>query len=106
MTHGLTKEKSKEPKHATKIYHGSLREMEERMSKAGAGAFFLYYGKMIIRKLKESGATSPQNAKTLGEAGITGFFEARHVARLRFLGKIKEIVDTNGEKRYYVPSNS
>ena len=68
-----------------------------------AGAIFLYYGSMIKRKLKESGATSPENARTLEEAGITGFFEVRHVARLRFLGKIKEIVDAKGEKRYYVP---
>jgi hypothetical protein len=70
---------------------------------SGAGGILLGYGRMIIRKLEESGATSPQNAKTLGEAGITGFFEVRHVARMKFLGKIKEIVDSNGQKRYYVP---
>jgi hypothetical protein len=68
-----------------------------------AHGIFLHYGRMIIRKLKESGATSPENAKTLDEAGTTGFFEVRHVARLRFVGKIKEVAGTKGEKRYYVP---
>lgn len=68
-----------------------------------AHGILLYYGRKIIKKLKESGATSPENARTLGEAGITGFIEVRHVARLRFAGKIEEIVDAKNEKRYYIP---
>jgi hypothetical protein len=73
------------------------------LTTSSAAAILLYYNRKIIKKLKESGATSPENARTLDEAGITGLIEVRHVARLRFTGKVKEIVDAKNEKRYYIP---
>jgi hypothetical protein len=62
----------------------------------------LYFNRKIIKKLEESGATSPENAKTKEEAGLSNL-ESLHLNRLTALGKIRRITDKNGEERYYVP---
>lgn len=69
---------------------------------AEAAGFFLYYNQQVINKLKKAGATSPENAKTSEEAGITKI-EARSIPRLIFIGKVKEIRSVDGKKRYYIP---
>lgn len=66
-----------------------------------AAGFLLYYNRQVIKKLKKSGATSPDNARTLEEAGITAR-EARSIGRLELVGKIHEVTDKEGNKRYYV----
>jgi len=68
---------------------------------AEAAGFFLYYNRQVIKKLEKAGATSPEDAKTPEEAGITKI-EARSIPRLKLVGKVKEITDTKGEKRYYL----
>jgi hypothetical protein len=66
-----------------------------------ATGFLLCYNRQVIKKLKQVGATSPENAKTTQEAGITTI-EARSIPRLKFVGQVIEIIDEKGSKRYYV----
>jgi len=73
----------------------------ERIKLAEAAGFFLYYNRQVIRKLKKAGATSPETARTPEDAGITKI-EARSIPRLKSVGKVKEVIDERGEKRYYV----
>jgi hypothetical protein len=60
------------------------------------------YNRRAIRKLRELSATSPENAKTLRELGITRNELAFGLSVLQTKGKVKEIFDTKGKKRYYL----
>jgi hypothetical protein len=64
--------------------------------------FIFFYNRRTIGKLGRLSATSPDNAKTLRELGITGTEEALSLPRLLATGRVKEIVDVKGEKRYYL----
>ncbi len=59
-----------------------------------------FYNRRTIRKLRQLSATSPENAKTLRELGITRTEEALSLQSLQTKGRVKEIVDAKGEKRY------
>lgn len=61
-----------------------------------------FYNRRTIRKLRRVSATSPKNAKTLRELGIDGAEEALSLSVLQTKGRVKEIVDTKGEKRHYL----
>jgi hypothetical protein len=65
--------------------------------------FTIFYSRITIRKLRRLSATSPETAKTLKELNIRGVEEAFTLPRLLKAGKVKEIIDENGEKRYYLP---
>lgn len=64
--------------------------------------FTFFYNRRTIRKLRQLSATSPENAKTLKELGITRNEEAFSLSVLQAKGRVEEIVDTKGEKRYYL----
>jgi hypothetical protein len=60
------------------------------------------YNRRTIKKLRELSATSPENAKTLRELRITRNELAFGLSVLQTKGRVKEIVDAKGEKRYYI----
>ena len=60
------------------------------------------YNRRTVRKLRELNATSPENAKTLKELGITRNELAFGLSVLQAKDRVKEIVDTKGERRYYL----
>jgi hypothetical protein len=64
--------------------------------------FNFFYNRRTIGKLKRLSATTPENAKTSSELGINGTEEALSLSVLLEKGRVKEIVDTKGEKRYYI----
>lgn len=64
--------------------------------------FFFIYGKRLRRKLEEAGAVSENMARTINELGLSSR-EIRTLKRNVWIGKVKEIVDKRGEKRYFVP---
>jgi hypothetical protein len=59
------------------------------------------YNRRTIRKLGQLNATTPENAKTLRELGITRSELAFGLSVLQAKDRVKEIVDTKGERRYY-----
>lgn len=61
-----------------------------------------FYNRKTIRKLRRLSATSPENAKTLRELGITRAEEALSLPRLLTKGRVKEVMDAKGEKRHYL----
>ncbi|MGB9778769.1 MAG: hypothetical protein ACPLW8_05135 [Candidatus Bathyarchaeales archaeon] len=64
-----------------------------------AASIILYIHRKIIKKLQKANATA-ENPKTAEEAGITTN-ELQWIDGLIFQGKVKEIVDEEGNKRYY-----
>jgi len=67
---------------------------------AEAGWFFIH-GKRLRKKLKDAGTISEDTAKTVKELGLSNR-EIRTLKRNVAIGKVKEIMDKKGEKRYYV----
>jgi SOS response regulatory protein OraA/RecX len=68
---------------------------------AEAGWFFIH-GSRLRRKLKEAGAVSEETAKTIEELNLNSR-EIRTLKRNVWIGKVKEVTDEKGVKRYYVP---
>ena len=68
---------------------------------AETGILFAY-GRLLREKLQKAGAVSKETAKTIEELGLSGR-EIRTLKRNVWAGKIKEVVDDKGKKRYYVP---
>jgi len=64
-------------------------------------AWMFIHGRRLRRKLKEAGAISEGTAKTILELGLSSR-EIRTLKRNVAIGKVKEITDEKGEKRYYV----
>jgi len=64
-------------------------------------AWMFIHGKRLRRKLKEAGAISEDTAKTISELRLSSR-EIRTLERNIIIGKLKEITDAKGEKRYYV----
>ena len=64
-------------------------------------AWMFIHGKRLRRKLKEAGAISEDMAKTISELGLSNR-EIRTLERNVVIGKVKEITNKKGEKRYYV----
>ncbi len=62
------------------------------------------YGRRFREKLKKAGAVSEETAKTIEELGLSNR-EIRTLRRNVAIGKVREITDEKGEKRYYVPSS-
>jgi hypothetical protein len=68
----------------------------------GISIFMFIYNRRTMRKLRRLSATTPENAKTLRELGINRTEEALSLSVLQTKGRVKEIVDIKGEKRYYL----
>jgi hypothetical protein len=67
-----------------------------------AEAILIVYSKRLREKLKKAGAISEDRAKTIRELDLSSR-EIRTLKRNVWIGKVKEITDEKGEKRYYVP---
>jgi len=67
-----------------------------------AEAKLIVYSRRLREKLKKAGAISEDTAKTIGELDLSSR-EIRTLKRNVWIGKVKEIKDEKGEKRYYVP---
>lgn len=65
-------------------------------------AWMFIHDARIKKKLRSVGAVSADAAKTIEELGLSGP-EKRRLQQLVFIGKVKEIIDEKGEKRYYAP---
>jgi hypothetical protein len=64
--------------------------------------FSLFYNRVTVRRMRQLGATSPESAKTMRELHVSQIEEVLSLRRLLVKGKVKEIVDFKGEKRYYL----
>ena len=73
----------------------------EWMKMAGT-AMMIGYGRRLREKLRQAGAVSKKTAKTIDELGLSAR-EIRTPKRNVWIGKVKEVTDEKGEKRYYVP---
>jgi hypothetical protein len=67
-----------------------------------AEAILIVYSRRLREKLKKAGATSKDTAKTIGELDLNAR-EIRTLKRNVWIGKVKEVADDKGKKRYYVP---
>jgi hypothetical protein len=65
-------------------------------------AWMFIHDTRIRKKLKNACAVSEDTAKTIHELDLSGP-EKRRLQQLASIGKVKEITDKKGEKRYYVP---
>jgi len=65
-------------------------------------AIWFAYGKRLREKLKRAGAISKETARTIEELNLSKR-EIRTLKRNVWAGKIKEVADDKGKKRYYVP---
>jgi hypothetical protein len=70
-----------------------------------AEAILIIYGRRLREKLKKAGAITEDTAKNIEELNLSSR-EIRTLKRNVLIGKVKEITDKNGEKRYYVPSEN
>jgi len=64
-------------------------------------AWMFIHSKRLRRKLKEAGATSADTAKTVEELNLSPR-EIRTLQRSVRIGKVREITDEKGIKRYYI----
>jgi len=67
-----------------------------------AEAILVVYSRRLRERLKKAGAISKDTAKTVGELDLNAG-EIRTLKRNVGVGKVKEVTDDKGRKRYYVP---